>query len=168
MVTEAWSRFAQLPCEFPCVHLPRKCQHSAEQGFHEPADDLSRKKGQTNWWKMAPQIGADRCKIYRALEKVVRAWREKKTPMLHCSIGQSCCSMTSKRFLESSLNQPKARCVCIRSINQSNCCISVRLLFLFCSRVFISRSYENLWVVLFIYIIMYKSVRFFTSSRVII
>ena len=44
---------------------------------------------------------------------------------------------------ERSLNQPKARCVCIRSINQSNRCISVLLLFLFCSRVFISRSYEN-------------------------
>ena len=44
---------------------------------------------------------------------------------------------------ERSLNQPKARCVCIRSINQSNRFISVRLLFLFCSRVFISRSYEN-------------------------
>ena len=73
------------------------------------------------------------------------------------SIGQSCCSMTSKRrihwFLESSrawsflrgrsLNQPKATRVCIRSINQSNRSISVRLLFLFCSRVFISRSLEN-------------------------
>ena len=44
---------------------------------------------------------------------------------------------------ERSLNQPKARSVCIRSINQSNRSISVRLLFLFCSRVFISRSYEN-------------------------
>ena len=44
---------------------------------------------------------------------------------------------------ERSLNQPKARCVCIRSINQSNRSISVLLLFLFCSRVFISRSYEN-------------------------
>ena len=32
---------------------------------------------------------------------------------------------------ERSLNQPKARCVCIRSINQSNRFISVRLLFLF-------------------------------------
>ena len=58
--------------------------------------------------------------------------------------------LISRRFFghevfsaERSLNQPKARCVCIRSINQSNRCISVRLLFLFCSRVFISRSYEN-------------------------
>ena len=33
--------------------------------------------------------------------------------------------------------------VCIRSINQSNPSISVRLLFLFSLRVFISRSYEN-------------------------
>ena len=44
---------------------------------------------------------------------------------------------------ERSLNQPKARCVCIRSINQSNRSISVLLLFLFCSRFFISRSWEN-------------------------
>ena len=44
---------------------------------------------------------------------------------------------------ERSLNQPKATRVCIRSINQSNRSISVRLLFLFCSRVVISRSYEN-------------------------
>ena len=59
--------------------------------------------------------------------------------------------MTSKRsidrFLENSpersLNHPKATRVCIRSINQSNRSISVRLLFLFCSRVFISKSYEN-------------------------
>ena len=42
-----------------------------------------------------------------------------------------------------SLNQPKATHVCIRSINQSNRSISIPLLFLFCSRVFISRSYEN-------------------------
>ena len=44
---------------------------------------------------------------------------------------------------ERSLNQPKARCVCIRSINQSDRFLSVRLLFLCCSRVFISRSYKN-------------------------
>ena len=45
---------------------------------------------------------------------------------------------------ERSLNQPKATRVCIRSTNQSNRSIFVRLLFLFCSRVFgISGSYEN-------------------------
>ena len=38
-----------------------------------------------------------------------------------------------------SLNQSKPTRVCIRSINQSNRTISVRLLFLLCSRVFISR-----------------------------
>ena len=42
-----------------------------------------------------------------------------------------------------SLSQPKATRVCNRSINQSNRSISVCLLFLFCSRVFSSRSYEN-------------------------
>ena len=58
--------------------------------------------------------------------------------------------LISRKFLdvkffspERSLNQPKAARVCIHSINQSNRSISVRLLFLFCSRVFISRSYEN-------------------------
>ena len=44
---------------------------------------------------------------------------------------------------ERSLNQPKATLVCIRSTNQSNRSIFVRLLSLSCSRVFISRSYEN-------------------------
>ena len=43
---------------------------------------------------------------------------------------------------ECSFNQPKDTRVCIRSINQSNRFISVSLLFLFCLRVFISRSYE--------------------------
>ena len=75
----------------------------------------------------------------------------------HCSIDQSCCSMTSKRsigwflkrswtwifFTRAFANQPKAARVCIHSINQSNRSISVRLLFLFCSRVVISRSNEN-------------------------
>ena len=40
-------------------------------------------------------------------------------------------------------NQPKAMRVCICLINQSNRSISVLLLFLFCSRVFISKLYEN-------------------------
>ena len=44
---------------------------------------------------------------------------------------------------ERSLNQPKATRVCIRSTNRSNRCIFVRLLFLSCSRVFISRPYED-------------------------
>jgi len=42
-----------------------------------------------------------------------------------------------------SLNQPKATRVCMYSLNQSNRFISVRLLFLYRSCVFISRSYEN-------------------------
>ena len=40
-------------------------------------------------------------------------------------------------------NQPEATLFWTLSINQSNCSIAVRLLLLFCSRVFISRSYEN-------------------------
>ena len=72
----------------------------------------------------------------------------------HCSIGQSYYSMTSKRLISRKfsgmkffhlsvrLTSQKPR-GCIRSINQSNHSISVCLLFLFCSGVFISRSYEN-------------------------
>ena len=84
----------------------------------------------------------------------------KKTPTWrrYCSIGQTCCSMTLKRSIgwyrqsssghevfspKSSLNLPKATRVCTRLINQSKRSISVYLLFLFCLRVFISRSYEN-------------------------
>ena len=76
----------------------------------------------------------------------------------HCSIGQWCCSMTSKWsidwFLESSsgvkffqpsvrvTNQKPRAFVSVRQ-TQSNRSISVRLFFLFCSRLFISRSHEN-------------------------
>ena len=44
---------------------------------------------------------------------------------------------------ERSLNQPKATRVSVRSIDQSNRSISLHSLFLFCSRAFISRSFEN-------------------------
>ena len=83
----------------------------------------------------------------------------------HCSIGQSCCSMKSKRsidwFLESSrawsffspaftyLNQPKATHVCIRSINQSNRSISVRLLFLLFARFHFKVIRKSLYQCLF-------------------
>ena len=46
-------------------------------------------------------------------------------------------------FIQGSLNQPNTTHVCICLMNQSNCSISVCLLFLFCLRVFISRSYKN-------------------------
>ena len=51
--------------------------------------------------------------------------------------------LISRKFSGMKFFQPKAKRVCIRSINQSNRSISVHLLFLFCSRLFISRSYEN-------------------------
>ena len=51
--------------------------------------------------------------------------------------------LDKSRAPERSLNQLKSTRVCIRSLTQSNRSISVRLLFLFSSRVFISRSYEN-------------------------
>ena len=51
--------------------------------------------------------------------------------------------LISRKFSGMNYFYPSVTRVCIRSINQSNRSISVRLLFLFCSRVFISRSYEN-------------------------
>ena len=80
--------------------------------------------------------------------------------------------------LERSLNQPKASRVCIRSLNQSNrpiSSISVSLLFMFCSRVFVSRSHENRGASSFLddsslnYLPWSKSFKmFFTFSRVIL
>ena len=50
---------------------------------------------------------------------------------------------SSMTFFHPSVNHPKATRVCIRSINQSNRPFPVRLLLLFCSRVFFLRSYEK-------------------------
>ena len=93
--------------------------------------------------------------------------------------------LISKKFfgrevfsLERSLSQPKASRVCIRSLNQSNrsiSSISVSLLFLFCSRVFVSRSFENRGASSFLndsslnYLTRRKSFKmFFTFSRLIL
>ena len=104
--------------------------------------------------------------FYQPKDEKIRTWpfrfpaKKNLIWRRHWSIGQSCCSwlqydvkakyrLISRKFSgmkfflpECSINHPKATWVCIRSINQSNRSISVRLFFLFCSRVFISRSYE--------------------------
>ena len=112
-------------------------------------------------WKMVSV--SVRYLFYQPMDEKIKTWlfvfspKKTLTWRRHGSIGQSCCRMTSKRSIdwflevlghevfspERSLNQPKATSVCIRSINQSNRYISVRLIFLFCSQAFISRSYEN-------------------------
>ena len=105
--------------------------------------------------------------FYQPMDEKVKTWpfhfpaQKNLIWRRHWSIGQSCCSwlqddvkakyrLISRKFSgmkcflpECSINQTKATRVCIRSINQSNRFISVRLFFLFCSRVFISRPYEN-------------------------
>ena len=105
--------------------------------------------------------------FYQPMDEKIKTWpfrfpaKKNLIWRRHWSIGQSCCSwlkydvkvkyrLISRKFSgmkfflpECSINQPKATWVCIRSINQSNRSISVRLFFLFCSRVFVSRSYEN-------------------------
>ena len=62
-----------------------------------------------------------------------------KYPLISRKFSRMEFSHPSVRFI----NQPKALRVFIRLINQSSRFTSVRLLFLFRSRVFISRSYEN-------------------------
>ena len=95
---------------------------------------------------------SDRYLFYQPMDEKIKTWTPgfpaKKTLICkrHCSISQSSCSVTvkakdrliSRKFFEhevftpgDSLNQPKATRVCIRSTNQSNRSISVRLLFLF-------------------------------------
>ena len=86
----------------------------------------------------------------------------KKTPIWrrHCSIGQSCCSMTSKRSIDWFLESSRAWSFFSRAFAQPTkthsrlyplgkpiksvaLTISVHSFFLFCSNVFISSSYEN-------------------------
>ena len=74
--------------------------------------------------------------FYQPIHEKIKIWTlfpPKKTLIwrMHCSIGQSCCRMTSKRGIDWFLS--KATRVCIRSTNQSNHSISVRLLFLYSS-----------------------------------
>ena len=98
--------------------------------FYQPMD----KKNQT--WTLR-----FRAKENPNIERVLLDW---PTPLQYDVKAISRKFFGNEGFsAEPSLNQPKARCICIRSINQSNRSISVRLLFLFCSRVFVSRSYEN-------------------------
>ena len=108
-------------------------------------------------WKMVS--ASVRYLFYQSMDEKIKlgllGFTRKKTLICrkHCSIGQSCCNVTSKQsidwFLESShirhevfspersLNQPKATRVCVRSIDQSNrfipliCCFCFVLAFSF-------------------------------------
>ena len=104
------------------------------------------------------------CLFYQPMDEKIKTWtlrfHVKENPnmekalfdwpvVLECDVKEkyrliSRKSSSMKFFLpERSLNQLKATRVCIRSINRSNRSLSVRLLYLFCSGVFIARSYEN-------------------------
>ena len=76
----------------------------------------------------------------------------------HCSIGQSCCSMTSKQIISWFLESSRAWSFFTRAFAKptknhprlypfdkpiKSLYFRSFVLFLFCSRVFISRSYEN-------------------------
>ena len=77
---------------------------------------------------------------------------------------------TGMKFFHPSvrLTNQKSRAFCIRSINQSNRSISVRLLFLFCSRVFISRSYENRSIIRFVDVVITTGATILLSLEVIV
>ena len=108
--------------------------------------------------------GFGKCSFYQPMDEKIKTWilrfPAKENPnmekalfdwliVLQCDVAANYRLISRKLFghevfsAERSLNQQKATRVCIRSMNQSNRSISVRLLFLFCSRVFISRLYEN-------------------------
>ena len=104
-------------------------------------------------WKMVSVIV--RYLFYQPMDEKIKTWpfrfpaKKNLIWRRHWSIGQSCCSwlqydvkakyrLISRKFSgmkfflpECSINQPKATWVCIRSINQSNRFISVRLFFCF-------------------------------------
>ena len=77
--------------------------------------------------------------VFPNMEKALFDW-----PMvLHYDVKAKNRLISRKFSGISFFHQSKATRVCIRSTNQSNRSISVRFFFLFCSRVFISRSYKN-------------------------
>ena len=117
-------------------------------------------------FRMTLKIGFGKCSLFVLSangwkdQNMASSFSRQRKPYLNMEralLDWSFVFMTSKRsiawFLESSrawsffsrafANQPKPTRVCIRSINQSIRSISVCLLFLFCSCVFISRSDEN-------------------------
>ena len=105
-----------------------------------------------------------RCLFYQPLDEQIKTWTlrfpAKENPNMEKALFdwpivlqydiKAKYRLISRKFSgmkffspERSLNQPKATRVCVRSINQPNRSISVRLFFLLYSRVFISRSYAN-------------------------
>ena len=112
-------------------------------------------------WKMV-SVSVRYYLFCQAINVKIKTWSlrfpAKENPNME-KIGQLCCSMTSKRsidwFLESTsgvkcfhssvrlTNQKPRAFVSVRQSNRSINSISVSLLFLFCSRVFVSRSHEN-------------------------
>ena len=104
-------------------------------------------------FRMTLKNGFSKCSLFVLS---ANGWKDQGKPLWlwrrRCLIGLSCCSVMSKRLYKvlghevfspkRSLNHSNwATRVCIRSINQPNRSISVRLLF--CSRVFISKSYKS-------------------------
>ena len=72
----------------------------------------------------------------------VPVWHQRKVQVMQQVISRKFSGM---KFFHPSvrLTNPKAKCICIRWINQSNHSISIRLLFLFWLHILMSRSYEN-------------------------
>ena len=104
--------------------------------------------------------------FYQPMDEKIKTWHfrspAKETPNMEMALFDwpivlqydvnAKCRLISRKFSGMKFFQPrvrlhvtnqKPRYVCIRPINQSNRSVSVPLLFLFCSRVFISRSYEK-------------------------
>ena len=104
--------------------------------------------------------------FYQPMDEKIKTWHfrfpAKETPNMEMALFDwpivlqynvnAKCRLISRKFSGMKFFQRRARLhvtnqkpryVCIRPINQSNRTVSVPLLFLFCSRVFISRSYEK-------------------------
>ena len=120
--------------------------------------DLEMKTRQQNWNNKGMEIEIFDWFIERIQTRVAFGWlSERSGEKTSCPISidwflESSIELSRNQSIlighevfspERSLNQPKATRVCILSINQSNISISIPLLFQFCWRVFISRSYKN-------------------------
>ena len=122
-----------------------------------PAEPCKLERFSYDLWKMVSV--SVRYLFYQPMDEKIKTWPlrfpAKEKALFDCAIVlrydvKVRYRLISRKFLGKKFFHPSVRLtnqkparVCIRSINPSNRSISVHLLFLFCSRVFFSGSYEN-------------------------
>ena len=148
------------------ILVPR--QIAENQGFVPPSPQKGFDNGfienKTSWIGPCKMVSVSgRCLFYQQMDEKIKTWKfifpSKENPYMEKALFDwpTCRSMTSKRSIDWFLGISRAWSFFTGAFAEPTksharlypfdkpvkCCISVRLLFLFCSRVFIPRSYEN-------------------------